>query len=360
MDPKGEITDLELEGYGRCEWNFNLDKIREGGVCLPRFRVEECRFHGLEALSLKDTESGWEGTLVPEFGSNLVAWVWTRGGVSVLRTPETIDALKAKPVGWGFPVLMPPNRIDRGRFTFAGREYVFEINEAGKYHIHGLIHSLPWRVVDTTTDDSASVTTAIRSDDHPSIKRSYPHSFEVRMTFSLREARVDFTIEAENFGSDPMPFGIGFHPYFNVPLSPDSSKAQCTVKVPANKRWELDELIPTGRRLPVSGARDLRQPTALGTTMLDDVYTDVNFSQGESVAEFTDNGAGLTLRYGASEEFKHWVVWTGRTMQDPFVCLEPYTWVTNAPNLSLPPEDTGLIVLQGGQTFTGRMWLQIS
>jgi aldose 1-epimerase len=337
-----------------------LDKKKKGGVCLSRFRIEDCGFLGLNALSLKDTESGWEGTLVPEFGSNLVGLVSNRGGFDILRTPETLDALKANPVGWGFPILMPPNRIDNGRFTFDGREYVFEINEAGKYHIHGLVHSLPWRVVDTSTSDSASVTTAIRSDDHPSIKRSYPHSFEVRMTFSLQEARVDFTIEARNFGSERMPFGIGFHPYFNVPLSPDSSKAQCTVKVPANKSWELDDLIPTGRRLPVSGNRDLRQPTALGKVMLDDVYTDLDFSQGASVAEFRDNGAGVTVRYGASDEFKHWVVWTGKTPQDPFVCLEPYTWVTNAPNLSLPQEDTGLIVLEGGETFTGRMWLEIS
>ncbi len=327
---------------------------------MSRFQVEDCQFDGLEALRLKDMESGWEGTLVPGFGSNLIALQSNSQGISILRTPENLDALKVKPVGWGFPVLMPPNRINHGRFTFGGREYVFEINEAGKYHIHGLVHSLPWRVVATSTAESASVTTAIRSDDHPSIKRSYPHSFEVRMTFSLREARMDFIVEAESFGNEPMPFGIGFHPYFNVPLSPKSSKSQCTVQVPANKAWELEELIPTGRRLPVSGERDLRQPKPLGTIMLDDVYTDLNFSEGASVAEFKDNGAAITVQYGSTSEFKHWVVWTGKTLQDPFVCLEPYTWVTNAPNLSLPAEETGLIVLDGGETFTGRMWLEIS
>lgn len=332
---------------------------QKGGVYVSRFQVEDCTFHGLKALRLQDNGSGWEGILVTELGSNLISWVSTRQGIDVLRTPETLDELKAKPVGWGFPVLMPPNRIDKGKFTFGGRDYVFEINEAGKYHIHGLVYGLPWRVVATQTDESASVTTAIRSDDHPYIKRSYPHSFELRMTFALRDARVDFTVEAENFGSEPMPFGIGFHPYFNVPLSPESSKALCTVKVPAKKIWELEELIPTGRRIPLSGKRDLSKPTSLSTVMLDDVYTDLEFCQGASVAEYKDNGAELTLSYGASEEFKHWVVWTGKTPQDPFVCLEPYTWVTNAPNLPLPPEETGLIVLQGGETFTGKMWLEI-
>jgi len=326
---------------------------------LSRFIVEEGSFLGVDALILKDTESGWEGTLVPEIGSNLVSLRSSKQDIDVLMAPGTLEEFKAKTTGWGFPVLMPPNRINQGRFTFNGREYVFEINERGKYHLHGIVHDLPWRVVGTSTDGAASVTTAIRSDDHSKIMRSYPHSFELRMTFSLRGARMDITVEAENFGSDPMPFGVGFHPYFNVPLSPVSSKDKCTVQVPAKQYWELDDLIPTGRRLPVSGPRDLRQPKPLSEVMLDDVFTDLDFVGGASVAELRDNGAGITVRYGAGEEFKHWVVYTGKTPADPFVCLEPYTWVTNAPNLVLPPEETGFLVLQGGETFTGRMWLEI-
>lgn len=327
---------------------------------MSRFLVEDGKFHGVDALVLKDTESGWEGTLVPEIGSNLVSLRSTREGIDVLTIPETLEEFKANTTSWGFPVLMPPNRIAQGKFTFNGRDYVFDINERGKNHIHGIVHDLPWQVVATSTDGAASVTTAIRSDDHSKIKESYPHSFELRMTFSLRGARMDITVEAENFGSDPMPFGVGFHPYFNVPLLPTSSKAQCTVQVPAKQVWELnDDLIPTGRRLPVAGERDLRQPKALSEVVLDDVFTDLEFTEGASVAELRDNGAGITVRYGADEEFKHWVVYTGRNLEAPFVCLEPYTWVTNAPNLPLPAEDTGLIVLQGGETFTGRMWVEI-
>ena len=326
---------------------------------MPRFCVDTCKFHGLEAVRLQDNDSGWEGTIAVGWGSNLVSKGLAQQGLQILRTPGSLEDLKEKSVGWGFPILMPPNRIDKGKFTFNGRDYVFDINEAGIYHIHGLVHNLPWKVVATDTEGHASVTTAIRSDEHPSMKRSYPHSFELRMTFALKDARIDFEVEVENFGSEPMPIGIGFHPYFNVPLSSASSKAECTVKVPAAKVWELDNLIPTGRRLPVSGKQDLRQPIALGTVMLDDVYTDLELHDGASVAEYRDNGTGVGVKYGASSEFKHWVVWTGRSPEDPFVCLEPYTWVTNAPNLDLPHEETGLIVLPGGETFSGRMWVEI-
>lgn len=326
---------------------------------MSRFSVESCTFHGLEAVSLRDADSGWESILAVEWGSNLVSLDSSREGLKVLRTPGGVDDLKEKSVGWGFPILMPPNRIDQGKFTFNGRDYVFDINEKGIYHIHGLVHNVPWRVISTSTDGAATVTTGIRSDDHPSIKKAYPHSFELRMTFSLKGSRMDFIVEAENFGSEPMPFGIGFHPYFNVPLHSASSKANCTVKVPAGQVWELANFIPTGKRLPVTSSHDLREPVQLSTVMLDDVYTDLDLVDGASVVEFKDNGIDVIVEYGAGSEFKHWVIWTGRTPDDPFVCLEPYTWVTNAPNLDLPHEETGLIVLDGGETFTDRMWVEV-
>ena len=90
--------------------------------------------------------------------------------------------------------------------------------------------------------------------------------------------------------------------------------------MPAAKVWELDNLVPTGRRLPVSGKQDLRQPIALGTVMLDDVYTDLELHDGASVAEYRDNGTGVGVKYGASSEFKHWVV-DGRSPEDPL-----YAW----------------------------------
>ncbi len=328
---------------------------------MGNYSVEKTVFDGQEALVLSDHASGLSGILLPGFGSNLIGLRLAEPEVKLLYEPDSMADLHKKAVGWGFPVLMPPNRIEGGRFSFEGREYKFEINENGVHHIHGLVHSLPWRVVAVDTESAASVTTAIRSDDHPSILASYPHSFELRMIFTLKGNRIDITFEAENFGAETMPFGVGFHPYFNVPLTSASSKGKCTVQVPANKRWELrEDCIPTGRRLDLSGTVDLRSPQALDSVMLDDVYTDLEYENGESVCSFVDQGSGISLRYGADSQFKHWVVFTGKTPDAPFVCLEPYTWTTNAPNLDLPAQDTGLIALEGGKTFTGVTWLEVA
>lgn len=327
---------------------------------MTRFVVEKGVFDGQETFVLKDTVSGLQGTLLPGVGSNLIDLRYVDSDLAILYNPTSMADLEEKAVGWGFPILMPPNRIENGRFTYNGREYVFDINEAGtNNHIHGLVNSVPWKVVSIDTSEAASVTTAIRSDDHPKIKESYPHSFELRMTFSLKGDQVDFLVEAENLGETTMPFGIGFHPYFKVPLTAKSTKDQCTVQVPANKRWELIKCLPTGRKVDLEGKIDLRQPVSLADVMLDDVYTDLVYSDGASTCVYEDRGSGVKVLYGADDQFKHWVVYTGKTLDAPFVCLEPYTWVTNAPNLPLPKEETGLIDLAGGKTFSGRMWLVI-
>jgi aldose 1-epimerase len=67
---------------------------------------------------------------------------------------------------------------------------------------------------------------------------------------------------------------------------------------------------------------------------------------------------GLELRYTASELFKHWVIYTkGET--DNYICLEPYTWVTNAPNLDLDPEVTGVIGIEPGQSIDMEVKLEL-
>ncbi|MOA17752.1 Aldose 1-epimerase [compost metagenome] len=58
---------------------------------------------------------------------------------------------------------------------------------------------------------------------------------------------------------------------------------------------------------------------------------------------------GYGLRYSADPQyFKHWVLYT-KGEADQFLCIEPYTWLPDAPNLPFSNEETGLIDLQPGQ-----------
>ena len=133
----------------------------------------------------------------------------------------------------------------------------------------------------------------------------------------------------------PFPFGLGYHPYFAT--TPD-----CRIQTPAQARWELVDGLPTGRRLPVAGDFDLREPKPVSNLTLDDVYTDLpNVPAGP--ARLIERGRveypGLgVLRIRTEPAFRELVLFTPPHRKA--VCLEPYTCPTDAIHLQ-EREDVG-------------------
>lgn len=84
----------------------------------------------------------------------------------------------------------------------------------------------------------------------------------------------------------------------------------------------------------------------LADTLLDDVYSMAPGAPNEAV--LTDPDAGLAIIYRADEQFGHWVIYNADG-KSGFLCPEPYTWVTNAPNVNLPNDLTGFRALAPGQ-----------
>lgn len=343
--------------------NIDLNQSIEEVSCeMSAYDIRKITFDSEDAYELVDYNANLTAMLVPGFGSNLISLRDTARDIEFIKKPESMSQLQERPTGFGFPVLMPPSRIANGTFEFMGRKYVFEKNEKGKNHIHGLVLNRPWKVKRACAGDEegALIETAISSDDHPEIKRSMPHSFELTLKFQLKDGVLRIDAIAENNSSDPMPFGLGFHPYFKVPLSKDSSKDACIIQVPAARRWELVELLPTGKILDVEGKYDLRSGQKLEGLLLDDVFTDL-IPEGDMVkCIYEDRKTQARITFEAGIEFPHWVVYTGRTLDTDFVCLEPYTWIPNAPNVDLPAELTGMRALRQGKPFRGRMVLRPS
>ncbi len=324
---------------------------------MQRYSVEESTFKSAKTYILKDSKAKLRATFLPEMGSQLISLYSEELGVEFIKGPESLED---RTTGIGFPILMPPNRIENGRFTFDGREYKLDINERGREnHIHGFVHNKPWRVKDIGADRrGAWIETVIRSIDEVYITRQFPHDFELSMKYFLKDGALKITSRCINKGEDAMPFGIGFHPYFKAPLSENSSKSMCSINVPANKVWELKECIPTGRLIDLKGdPKDLRDGASLEGMLLDDVYTDLENQGDGSACQYIDQGTKVGLRFTADSQFLHWVIYSGKTIDADFICLEPYTWVTNAPNLHIPSSITGFRALAPNEEFIGEMEL---
>jgi aldose 1-epimerase len=305
-------------------------------------------------------EDGRGGSLAvwPALGFN--AFRWTVAGELpgdvLYADPRLFE--DGRPTRSGIPILFPfPNRIRDGAFRWQGREYRLPANDpAGKNAIHGFACRSPWRVIEEGAGpDSAWLTGEFHlSRDAPAALPLWPADARLRITYRLLPDRLRVVATVDAPGPDPLPFGLGYHPYFA--LAAFSGEA-AVVEVPAKKSWELRENLPTGAAQPVDGPGDLRLGRPVAGLVLDDILTDLpappaDARSGLGLLGVLRHPAGApALRLYGSPDFRELVVFTPPHRQA--FCLEPYTCTTDAVNLQQAGVEAGWRVLPPGASWQG-------
>ena len=121
------------------------------------------------------------------------------------------DLWQADPAFWGkhAPVLFP--------IVGSIRNDVAESAE-GPCHMgrHGVARINEHEVV-STSDDGSSVTFELVSNDET--RAQYPYDFKLNMTYAITgDATLTQTFRVENTGNVDLPFSVGEHPTFNIPV----------------------------------------------------------------------------------------------------------------------------------------------
>ncbi|UUZ90204.1 aldose 1-epimerase [Paenibacillus sp. P25] len=291
-------------------------------------------------------------SVCPAIGSNVYS-IWDKKlQREMLRVPPSPADLAAQPVQYGTPVLMPPNRIREGKFQFDGRDYQFDRNGAGGNHIHGVLRNQAWTVkASGEANGTLFLTTVFRTREDAGVQRQYPHSLELELTFELQGSTPLHRLSVNNRGETAAPFGYGLHTWFLL----DGEPERWTLQLPVSGVWELDEAnIPTGTIGPLGPYEALLKGDKLQGYNMDTV-----FQIGDYPCLAILSRDGVEIRYSGSEVFKQWVIYTKGEAHD-FICLEPYTWVTNAPNVPLPPEVTGLRGIAPGEALELEVKLEVA
>jgi len=308
---------------------------------------------------LTNSASSATARILPEAGFNLYQLQIPVGSrtVDVLDATPDFETTGQHPTRSGIPLLFPfPNRIRGAKYNWEGREYVLEgIHQDGQGNaIHGLVIDRPWRVIER--DDDSVVGQFQLSVDAPDRRAVWPADFLFEVRYELHESALRCDVRVANPDRVPLPFGFGTHSYFKVPLAAGSQRDDCLMQAPAAEEWELINCLPTGKRRPVSGRRDLREGQELKDLKLDDALTGLA-AKGKQIATVVmDPTAGLEVRQTFDAAFGELVVYTpphGRS-----VCLEPYTCTTDAVHLAEQGIASGWRVLAPGAEF--RTWFQIS
>jgi aldose 1-epimerase len=322
----------------------------------PRFSVDQAPAlaRGQSGYVLRDRQTGAEARIVPALGANLVGLrLAVRGQTVEVMAPEPPADMPAQ--RFGAPVLFPyPNRVRAARYTWQGRRYPLPAT-AGGHAIHGLVLHQPFAVTArAATDRSAALTCAISAADAPALAQHYPFAFRLSLTYTLGAGGLRTQAEIANDGAEPMPFGLGFHPFFRLPLVEGGRREDCRVLLWAPQIWELDaDRLPTGRLLPVPAHLDARGYPRLGDTVFDTLYTRLALDDpgaGAWSSRYLDPAAGVEVVVIADAAFREAVLFAPPTR--PVLCIEPYTCATDALNLQARGIDAGLLALGPGERWT--------
>ncbi|TDQ36430.1 aldose 1-epimerase [Aureibacillus halotolerans] len=311
------------------------------------------QYFGVDAVRAKS--DALTITVVPKWGSNLISIRHNATDYPILREPESLQQYEERPMLYGTPVLFPPNRLADGKLHFRDRTYDFDLTEPDRNnHIHGLVHNQPFRLVSHKADDhGAEIITEYRSAEDGYAMRQFPHDFRLRLIYRLQNAALTVTAEVENLGAEAFPWGLGYHTTFTHETGEDS------FKLTVDKKWELDatRLLPTEKWEDFDAAK-WQEGFSLKNVALDDAFYNGQAKERNQMV-LDSKKAPVQITYGADENFLHWVIYTG-TGDLGFVCPEPYTWITNAPNLKIGEGVTGVQVLQPSEKKAVSTTIQIA
>lgn len=249
---------------------------------------------------------------------------WLRPVGEAARTTSSAEGMAC------FPLVPYSNRVRDGRFRFGQQLVQLPSAVAVDPHFeHGHGWRMPWQV------ESATATTVdLRYEHWPD---AWPWAYCARQRIVLSESFLLVTLSIENQSDEPMPCGMGLHPYF--PRTP------CTrVHADVNGIWNTDADILPISHTPCPAASDPATWILVDQVVLDNVFTGWN---GIARITWPERDASLVLE--ADRPLDCLVIYTPQ--DEPYFCAEPVSNITDAFNLaSAGRGDTGLIVLEPGQT----------
>ena len=180
-----------------------------------------------------------------------------------------------------FPLVPYVNRIRGGRFHFRGREIRLAPNMAGDPSpLHGQGWLNPWSV------DECRDRRAVLSYRHAA--GEWPWDYDARQEFALDEHGLTATLTCRNASKDPMPCGLGFHPYF-----PCGSQTRLDTDV--RVAWTVDEHVLPVNKVPAEGRYDLKHRLVCGQDL------DNGFGGWGGEARMSDPGWPYAIRMSSTE-----------------------------------------------------------
>jgi aldose 1-epimerase len=192
----------------------------------------------------------------------------------------------------------------------------------------------------------------------------WPSQTEIATTVGLSGRAIDIKIVAHNTGDTAEPIGIGWHPRFAIL---NGHRGQMMLRLPEGLRVEVKDRRTgqlSGKLLPVEGTEyDFtgRNGAHLGALNLDDsfVHLRTGLMENGPVAELRDPENDYGLRITAMTSNIR-AIRVYAPLDGSFISIQPqFNYDDPFGREWAKEEDTGMIVLQPGQSIQWRIRLEI-
>ncbi|OGS05871.1 MAG: hypothetical protein A3G41_07625 [Elusimicrobia bacterium RIFCSPLOWO2_12_FULL_59_9] len=221
--------------------------------------------------------------------------------------------------------------------------------------IHGFVRNQVWR----RSAASGVFGFEARADDATRVFYPFDYRFQARYFLEAKGLRAEATVAAGINNREAMPFSMGNHIAFVLPLAPGADAGACRVRTPARENRLLSPAgLLTGATRPANYRRgvSLREAPELNNCALG------GFGPGEAWAEIVDPASfGVRVRQReilspgaapkAAPEYFCFVFYGDE--RRGFLCPEPWVGVPNSLN-----DRQGVVLLKPGTEFRWEMTVE--
>lgn len=283
--------------------------------------------------------AGQHLALVPGFGGGVACWQVDAPGLPGRRTDlwrpwdGSHDAYRLA----SFAMLPWSNRIGAGGFEQDGRFHPMRPNRAGEpYPIHGDGWLQAW---DWTRPAPGTVELQLLSHRHG----GNPYRYAAWQRFTLLPGGLDQQVEVQHLGDEPLPYGLGLHPWFP---RPPGTRLQAGV----DGVWLAGaDPMPTGHTATLPPDWDLPQGIGGHGSFIDNAFSGWS---GRARIDWPSLGLRLTAEAPVTGPDAVGYCLVYRPAEGPAFCFEPITQPIDAFHL---PGRPGLRVLARGERLRLRV-----
>lgn len=278
-------------------------------------------------------------TLRPQTGGAIAGLqLQTAAGPLELMRPEPQPAAVASHELACFPLVPFSNRIAYGRFRHNGRSVALDLPSptTNPHAIHGDGWQSAWAVVEKSVDRARLRLKRDAGD--------WPWSYIAEQSFALGPEGLDATLTLTNTGNEPMPAGIGFHPYFPAPRGTRLTTGVRSVWLNGADRLPSEQVSPPPLWNFSSGVD-------VETANVDNCFCGWD---GTARIAWPDRDVGLRIE--ADAVFGHVVIYAPK--EADFVCVEPVSHMNDAANRP-DVDNNGWRELAPGASLSGTMRLRV-